>query len=117
MRKLFFVLTGLAMLVATPALAADSDTCVRRNDIRSWVSPQKKQLILENYARHKVLLKMNGDCEGFGTYDSFTITGTVTGAASCVLPGDEIHTSWAGEPGRCGILSVEPYTGEMPVHH
>ncbi len=113
MRTLLIALCGLTLLAGSAA-AADSATCIRRNDIRGWSSPARKQLILENYAHRRVLLKMNGSCEGFGTYDSFRITGPLESNASCIVPGDDVFTDWAGEPGRCSILSVEPYDGPMP---
>lgn len=114
MRKFLLALCGLVLLGAAPAAAADSATCIRRNDIRAWASPVRKQLVIENYAHRKVLLKMNGSCEGFGAYDSFQITGPQESNASCVVAGDDVFTNWAGEPGRCSIVSIEPYNGPMP---
>ncbi|HUO90728.1 MAG TPA: DUF6491 family protein [Rhizomicrobium sp.] len=113
MRKLLLAFCGLALLAATPGLAKDSPTCIRRNDIRSWGSPARRTLILENYAHQKVLLRMNGTCSGFGPYDSFQITGTLRAAASCIAVGDTVLTHWAGEPGRCQITAIEAYDGPV----
>jgi hypothetical protein len=112
MRKLLLAFCGL-MLLATPAFALDSPTCIRRNDIRDWSSPVRKTLLLENYAHKRVLLTMNGTCSGFGPYDSFQITGTLQTAASCIEVGDTVLTRWAGEPGRCQIVTISPYSGDM----
>jgi hypothetical protein len=114
MRKLLFVFLGLAVLGTTPALAADGPACVRRNDIRDWSSPERKLLILENYAHSKIKLKLTGNCSGFGVYDSFQITGPLEGAATCISKGDYVRTKWAGEPGLCTIVGLEPYDG--PTH-
>jgi hypothetical protein len=119
MRKLVFALL-LATSLPLPAIAADSPSCVRRNDIRDWASPARRTLILENYAHAKVMLKMEGSCLGFGPYDGFQISGPTETAASCVAAGDTVRTHWAGEPGICHILSVTPYSGEMHpagAHH
>ena len=113
MRKLLVGLSALAILASTPALA--SDTCVRRNDIRAWSSPVRKQLILENYAHRKVLLKLNGTCSGFGVYDSFQISGPLESNASCIVAGDIVRTNWAGEPGVCSIVSITPYDAGAPA--
>jgi hypothetical protein len=106
----------LAAAVSAPqlALAADSSICIRRNDIRAWSSPARRQLVLENYAHKKVILKMSGSCEGFGTYDSFQITGPNESNIDCIVPGDVVRTNWAGEPGECSITTISPYDG--PVH-
>ena len=119
MRKLVLAVL-MAATLPLPAIAADSPSCVRRNDIRDWASPARRTLILENYARHKVMLKMEGSCLGFGPYDSFRITGPLETSASCVMAGDAVHTNWAGEPGVCHILTVTPYSGELHpagTHH
>jgi hypothetical protein len=112
MRKLLVALCGLVLCGPAPGFAADSPTCIRRNDIRDWSSPVRRTLILENYAHHKVMLKMNGTCAGFGPYDSFQITGTLQAPASCISVGDTVRTNWAGEPGRCQITAIEPYSGD-----
>lgn len=114
MRKIPLALCGLVLLGTAPAAAADSATCIRRNDIRAWASPVRKQLVIENYAHHRVLLKMNGSCEGFGATDSFQITGPQESNASCIVAGDDVITHWAGEPGRCSIVSIVPYNGPFP---
>ena len=112
MRKILLALCGLAFL--GPAAAMDSPTCIRRNDIRAWASPVRKHLVLENYAHHRVLLKMNGTCDGFGVYDSFRIAGPLESSASCIVVGDEVYTDWGGVPGVCSIVSIEPYNGPFP---
>ena len=114
MRKILLAICSLVLLGTASAAAADSATCIRRNDIRAWASPVRKQLVLENYARHRVLLKMNGTCDGFGVYDSFQITGLMQSNASCIVTGDDVLTNWGGVPGRCSIVSVEPYAGPFP---
>jgi hypothetical protein len=116
MRKTILAILAAATLAPLPALAADSPSCVRRNDIRDWASPQRRTLILENYAHHKVILKMSGSCDGFGVYDSFQITGPLESNASCIVPGDIVRTHWAGEPGECAINSVDPYDGPLKHH-
>jgi len=117
MRKSLLTAIGLLVLGTTAVQAADSATCVRRDDIRAWASPAPKHLIVENYAHHKVLLTMTGNCQGFGVYDSFRISGPLDVAASCIVEGDNVYTHWAGEPGMCTITSVAPYTGSMHVKH
>ncbi|HEY0302446.1 MAG TPA: hypothetical protein VGC36_13970 [Rhizomicrobium sp.] len=114
MRKLFLAAAGLLVLGTLPAAAADSDICIRRNDIREWASPASKQLVLENYARRKVLLRMSGSCDGFGVYDTVQISGPLESSASCVSAGDTIRTLHAGAPGLCSVLSVAAYDGPMP---
>lgn len=114
MRKLLLALCGGAALAATPVFAADSPECVRRNDIRDWSSPVRRTLILENYGHKKIKLTMNGTCQGFGPYDSFQITGPLEGAATCIGKGDSVRTNWAGEPGLCIIVDLQPYEG--PTH-
>jgi hypothetical protein len=57
---------------------------------------------------------MNGSCEGFGPYDSFQVTGPLESNASCIVAGDSVVTHWAGEPGLCSIVSIEPYDGPFP---
>ena len=120
MRKLLPAICALAILIGTPAFAADSASCVRRNDIRDWSSTGHKTLLLESYSHRKVQLKLTGNCAGFGPYDSFQITGPLQTAASCIVEGDIVRTRWAGEPGLCTVVSVAPYGGELHppgAHH
>jgi len=120
MRKLLPAICALAILIGTPAFAADSASCVRRNDIRDWSSTGHKTLLLESYSHRKVQLKLTGNCAGFGPYDSFQITGPLQTAASCIVEGDIVRTRWAGEPGLCTVVSVTPYSGELHppgAHH
>jgi hypothetical protein len=117
MRKSSLAAIGLLLLTASAAQAADSATCVRRDDVRAWVSPQPRHLIVENYAHHKVLLTMTGNCQGFGPYDSFRISGPMETAASCIVEGDNVYTHWAGEPGMCTITAIAPYAGSMKIKH
>ncbi len=120
MRKLLLTMCGLAILTGAPAFAADSPSCVRRYDVRDWSSPAPKTLLLESYSHRKIKLTLTGDCVGFGPYDSFQITGPLETAASCIVAGNIVHTHWAGEPGRCTIVSVTPYSGDMHpqgAHH
>lgn len=117
MRPLVLAAAGLLLAGATTAQAADSTTCVRRNDVRDWSSPRPKELILQNYERRMVLIRMHGNCSGFGTYDTFAIKSPMQLPASCVVPGDTIVTRWDGEPGLCTIDSVQPYTGALPPKH
>src|ERR1700744_741113 len=118
MRKLPLLLAAAAVLAASSASAADS--CVRRNDVRDWSSPARKTLLLESYEHRKILLRLSGNCAGFGPYDSFQITGPLQTAASCIAEGDVVRTRFAGEPGVCTITSLTPYGGDMHpkgAHH
>ena len=120
MRKFAATIIAALALLPQPAFAADSPSCVRRNDIRDWSSPARRSLILESYARRKVILTMEGSCLGFGPYDTFQITGPLAAPASCIAVGDTVRTHWAGEPGVCHILTVTPYSGELHpagAHH
>jgi len=120
MRKILLAICGAAMLVTTPAPAADGPACVRRDDVRDWSSPARKTLLLENYSHRKVELKLTGNCAGFGPYDSFQIAGPLDIAPSCIVEGDVVRTRWAGEPGICTVVSVTPYSGDMHpkgAHH
>lgn len=113
MRKLLLSLCGVAVLAATPAFATDSPSCVRRNDVRHWASPERRVLLLESYSGSRIRLTMNGTCQGFGIYDSFQITGPLEGAATCISKGDYVRTNWAGEPGLCTITDLQPYDGPV----
>ena len=88
MRKLLPAICALAILIGTPAFAADSASCLRRNDVRDWSSTGHKTLLLESYSHRKVQLKLTGNCAGFGPYDSFQITGPLQTAASCIVEGE-----------------------------
>ncbi len=115
MRKLFLAFCGAAALAgATPALAADSATCIRRNDVREWASPADKTLVVENSARHRILLTLTGGCSGFGLYDQLGIGGVLESKASCIAAGDTVTTVYAGERGVCRVVSVRPYGGPLP---
>lgn len=111
--RVWIVAVCAGVLAATSALAADSPKCLRRNNIRDWANAGHKTLLLEDYGRRKVALKLAGNCAGFGPYDSFQITGPMETAASCIVEGDVVRTNWAGEPGICTVVSVTPYTGEL----
>ena len=113
MRKLLLAICGAAVLAATPGFGADTPSCVRRNDVRSWYSPVRKTLLLESYTGHKIKLTMSGSCQGFGPYDTFQITGPLEGAATCISKGDFVKTNWAGEPGLCTITDLQPFDGPV----
>jgi hypothetical protein len=114
MRKLFVILGAAAILGATPAAAADSATCVRRQDINEYASPGGNTVILQAADRHKVLLQLTSGCSGFGLYDQLSISGPGETSTSCVTAGDTVTTRYAGESGTCRIVSVRPYSGKMP---
>ncbi len=99
MRKLFLAFCGTAILGAVPAFAADSASCIRRNDIHEWASPAGGSLVVENSARHRVLLTLTSGCSGFGLYDQVGIGGALESKASCIAAGDTVSTVYAGERG------------------
>ena len=114
MRKLFLAFCSAAILGATPGFAADSATCIRRNDIHEWASPAGGSLVVENSARHRILLTLTGGCSGFGLYDHLAIGGVLESRASCIAAGDTVTTVYAGERGVCRVVSVRPYSGPLP---
>lgn len=114
MSKALFAAAAFVLLGTAAAQAASGDSCIRRNDIRAWSSPERKTLIVENYAHNKLRLALSGSCAGFGPYDSFQIVSPMATAASCIDRADDVITHWAGERGVCAIVSLEPYDG--PLH-
>ncbi len=114
MRKLIPVLLCLAVLGAVPAAAADSAMCLRRVDVREWASPGPNTLIVQAETDRKVLLTLTQGCSGFGAYDGLSISGPTESRMSCISPGDTVHTTYAGERGRCRVVSVMPYSGKLP---
>lgn len=109
MRPLLAFLLSAAF--ATPALA--DDTCMRRNDIRTWHPGPHQTLVLQNGFRQNVTLKLTGSCDqqGFGPYESFTIASpTGSNKADCIRIGDRVTTHWAGEAGVCHVQAVSSPT-------
>jgi hypothetical protein len=114
MRKLFLAFCAAAILGATPAFAADSASCIRRNDVHEWASPAAGALVVENSARHRILLTLTSGCSGFGVYDQLAIGGVAESRASCIAAGDTVTTVYAGERGVCRVVSVAPFNGPLP---
>ena len=114
MRNLFLAFCGAAILGATPVFAADSATCIRRNDVQQFASPGDKTLVVENSARQRVLLTLSSGCSGFGLYDQVGIGGPAESHVSCIAAGDTVTTVYAGQRGICHVVSVTPYSGPLP---
>lgn len=114
MRNLLLIAAAATLLTAVPALAA-SNTCVRQDDIRNWTALNDKNIVLESYHHQKVLLKLIGTCSSFRFTAALEIRARGETGLSCVQPGDTIVTR-AGIGGRCAIVSVTPYAGDMRRH-
>ncbi len=99
------LLLSLCTMLAAPALA---DTCVHRNDIRSWKSGPHQTLTLENGARQKVTLRLSSGCDRVTIYDGIAITSLLGANFSCVALGDQVVTQWAGERGVCHVVALTP---------
>lgn len=117
MRKLLLIAAAVSVL-ATPALAARNNTCIRQDDIRNWTAINDKQVILENYRHQKVLLKLIGTCQNLRWREAIEIRSPGASRLSCVSRGDTIITRGFGGgggvgAGRCAIVGIEPYNGPM----
>ncbi len=113
MRK-FFLLGGvLGLLASAPALAANDTTCIRHNDIWNFHSAGDRMMVLENFRHQKVLVTLAGTCDNTQFVDSIRVKSFGGFNLSCVERGDEILTHEAGMRGRCTILSVQNYSGDM----
>jgi hypothetical protein len=122
MRKSILIAAAVAVLGATPALAAvNPAACVRHDDIRNWNSIDDKHLVLENYHHQKALLTLIGTCSNFKFSDAIEIRGPGESSLDCISPGDEVQTRGIGSGpihGRCAVVKVEPYTGQpVPQKH
>ncbi len=113
MRTSLFV--AVAMLAATPALAAPS-VCIRQDDIRNWSSPDDKHLVLENYRHQKALLTLIGTCSGFKFTETIAIRSPGATGLSCISRGDTVRTHDLGFRGTCAVVKIEPYTGPIGNH-
>ena len=112
MRKLVLLAAVAAVALSSPAIAAGG-TCIRQNDIQTWSSLNDKTLIVENYQRKMVLLKLIGTCSEFNFRDAIQIRSHGLTRLSCIEAGDDIITRNPGFDGRCSIVSGEPYTGSL----
>ena len=106
MRKLIFILAGLAILTTTPALAT---ACIRHDDIYNWNNLNDRTLVLENYRHQKFLVKLIGTCQDFTYHQRLIIKSPGALRISCVEKGDIVITPNNGISGRCAITSIEPY--------
>ena len=108
MRKLIFILAGIAVLTATtPALA---DACIRHDDIYNWNNLDDRTLVLENYRHQKFLVKLIGTCQDFTYHQRLIIKSPGALRISCVEKGDIVITPNNGISGRCAITSITAYT-------
>jgi hypothetical protein len=108
MRKLIFILAGLAILTATPALA--DSACIRHDDIYNWNNLDDRTLVLENYRHQKFLVKLVGTCQDFTYHQRLIIKSPGALRISCVQKGDIVITPNNGISGRCAITSISQYT-------
>ncbi|HXC54985.1 MAG TPA: DUF6491 family protein [Rhizomicrobium sp.] len=114
-RLLGAALAAATLLAGAPAFATDAP-CVRQDDIRNWNALDDKNIVLESYHHQKVLLKLIGTCSGFKFSEALQIRARGESGLSCVQAGDSVVTR-TGIGGRCAIVSVTAYTGDMKAHH
>jgi hypothetical protein len=122
MRKSILFAAVVAILGATPALAAGNPTsCVRHDDINNWNALDDKHVTIENYHHQKVLLTLIGTCSNFKFSDAIEIRGGAgESGLDCISTGDEVQTRGIGSGpihGRCAVVKVEPYTGQTFTKH
>lgn len=119
MRKLLLITAALAVLAApagaSPRLGGGT-TCVRHNDIYNWTALNDKLLVVENYRHQKVLLKLIGTCYGFKFREAIAFRNRGASDLDCIGPGDDVFVRDMGIGGRCAVVSVSPYNGQLGSH-
>lgn len=124
MKTSLFAVAALAALLATPALAQDSNqqwtdnhsaknTCLQLGQIWSWRAPDNRTLIVENDRHQKFKLDMMGYCPGLQYKETIAIRSPGGSYLSCVTPGDSVFFHDIGMETRCVINKIAPYTKEM----
>jgi hypothetical protein len=117
MRKLLLITAALVAMAAPAAAATGGGTsCVRHNDIYNWTSLSDKLLVVENYRHQKVLLKLIGTCYGFKFRETVAFRNRGGSDLDCISAGDEVYVHDMGTGGRCAVVSVSPYNGQVGHH-
>jgi hypothetical protein len=117
MRKFLLITAALAAMAAPAAGDTGGGTrCVRHNDIYNWTGLSDKLLVVENYRHQKVLLKLIGTCYGFKFRETIGFRNRGGSDLDCIGPGDEVFVRDRGLGGRCAVVSVAPYDGQVGSH-
>jgi hypothetical protein len=113
MRKL---LLAAAIIAISATSASAADPCIRRNQIRNWGSINDRTIVVEDFSRQRVQLRLIGTCSGLRFTDSLWVRSRAGGGSglSCIQRGDTITTRNSGTRGTCSISSITPFAGPLP---
>ncbi len=111
MKKLLLA-AGLAVLVATPALA--NPNCLMLSQIWNWKAVDNKTLIVEDNYHQKFKLGLMGYCPNLPFKEALAFKVIGGTGLSCITKGDLVITHQFPEGGfRCPIVNIVSYTPEM----
>ena len=123
MKASIVLAAGIAVLLATPALAQNGDqwksnhterqACLQVGRIWSWRAPDNRTLIIESDTHKKYKIDLMGYCPGLTFKETIGLRSPGGSYLSCVSPGDTVFFHDVGMSMRCVINKIAPYTAEM----
>jgi len=90
-------------LVAIPALAQNSDVCLRMRDIQNTRVIDSSTLVATDRLRNEYTVRMNGTCTGLTTNAQPLMFRPIS-ELSCLRRGDRVSYSMPGEPLNISIF-------------
>jgi len=86
-----------SVLGAVPALAQDSDVCLRLMDVRSTTVHDQSTLVMTDRQRNEYTVNMIGTCVGLTT-NAQPLTFRPLSEMTCLKRGDQVSYSMPGGP-------------------
>jgi hypothetical protein len=99
--------TFATALAAAPALAQDSDVCLRLMDVRSTVVHDSSTLVMTDRRQNAYTVNMAGTCVGLNT-NAQPLTFRPLSEMSCLKRGDRVDYSLPGEPLNYSLHGAGP---------